>query len=373
LNLRKSLTILFTFAISGVWLYLAFRNINFRRVWLEVTRVNPWWIALSVVAQSGVFLAMAGRSRILFGPLHSFSFFRLYKSALVSFAGNNVLPLRMGEVLRIDYLARYGELPHSSCLAVVFLERLLDLFWLLMLFFGVLPLIMSNRPSGAGLVIPAVGIVCAVGGAVLISRVPELFLRVVYRVTGLLGDKISGFVNEKVALFVNGLRALGSTRSILAVLFLTGCFWMCYIMMVQLWLFAFGLHVLPWNPPAELCADPTGGCSSYSFALLMLPWFAPLFIQIFLSFGAALPSSPGFVGTYHYFASIALMTLGIQADVAASIAIVGHAISVVPFTCIAFLLLSKDLSWLLRSANKTLATGDDTQEAPPPEEPDSAP
>lgn len=359
MNTRRRLTIAVAFAVSGLFLYLAFRNINFGKVWHHISTIHPGWIALSILAQGCALLAMSGRSKILLGPLHPYSFYRLFKSVLVSFAGNNVLPLRMGEVLRIDYLARFGKIPHSSCLAVVFVERLLDLGWLFILFFGVLPLVMSGKtPSGAALLLPATLISIAIVGALLISRFPTHFLRLVAWGSRFLGDRLGTFVKDKVSLFVDGLSALGSTRSVVAVVLLSGGFWAGHITAVQMWLFAFGIPTAPWSLPGGLCLEPATGCMGVSMAAVLLPWYAPLLIQIFLAFGAALPSSPGFVGTYHYFATVALLSLGISSSVAASFAIVAHAVSIIPYTCLAFLLLFRDFSTITNAVSQSLSGED---------------
>ena len=50
--------------------------------------------------------------------------------------------------------------------------------------------------------------------------------------------------------------------------------------------------------------------------------------------GTALPSSPAFVGTYHYFSALGISFLGVDDSVAASFALVAHAVAFVPFTLV---------------------------------------
>ena len=62
-----------------------------------------------------------------------------------------------------------------------------------------------------------------------------------------------------------------------------------------------------------------------------------------------LPSAPGFIGTYHYFAALALGLFGVSTELAASFAIVGHAVAIIPFTILLSPLVAKDIVSLHRA------------------------
>jgi hypothetical protein len=72
-------------------------------------------------------------------------------------------------------------------------------------------------------------------------------------------------------------------------------------------------------------------CWLWAFGL-DLPLYAPLIVMVFLAIGTMIPSSPGFIGTYHVACAYALELLGVEPAMAASVAIAGHFMATVPWT-----------------------------------------
>jgi uncharacterized membrane protein YbhN (UPF0104 family) len=68
---------------------------------------------------------------------------------------------------------------------------------------------------------------------------------------------------------------------------------------------------------------------------LDLPWVAAPSLLLFVSLGHLIPSAPSGVGTYHFFCLAGLKLFGVGAATAASVALVGHALAVVPLTVVA--------------------------------------
>lgn len=278
-------------------------------------KVQYGWIFVGILLHATSFLGMTLRSKLMLQPLYNFKWTTLFKSVFVSFTGNNIFPLRAGEVLRIDYLARQGEVPHSSVLAVVFVERLLDLLFLATLFFVAIPMFLSNKNVSVDSVyLPAAIAITSLVVIVLMSLFPKQIMAIAEKVTGILPEKLSTFILEKLELFVNGLSALKSPWRVLLVLLSTGFFWLMNNLVILTWIWAFSLHT-------------------------QLPWYASIIIQTFVAFGAALPSAPGFVGTYHWFVKRSLMLMGIGATQANSFALVVHAANIIPLTIFGLLFL----------------------------------
>src|SRR5204863_4413553 len=59
-------------------------------------------------------------------PEHSVRTTTLFRSLVVGFTVNNLLPLRMGEVARAYLLARWCRIPYGSTVASLLVERVLD-------------------------------------------------------------------------------------------------------------------------------------------------------------------------------------------------------------------------------------------------------
>ncbi len=337
---RRRLFIALGFSISILFIYLSFRKIEIAKVWQEIQKIDYPWMLLGVAVQFCGFFGMTLRSKLLLQPLHDFSLFDVYKSAFVSYTGNNIFPMRAGEVLRIDYLARKGAIAHSSTLAVIFVERLLDMGFLLVLFFVILPLFFTqNHIPTSSLYFPAAVVGVSLSSLLLMSRFPQPTLAFFRKFTGTLGQRVSSFLMEKLELFLGGLHALKSLWRVLLVLLGTMIFW--------------------------VMNAGTLYCTLQAFHLGHLPWFTPILIQTFISFGAAIPSAPGFVGTYHYFFKSGLRVLGVTGALVDSMALVSHAFNIIPLTIFGLLLLMPDYlrsNVSLQSSQESLSAALQTDE-----------
>jgi len=308
-------------AISALFVYLTLRQIPLGTLVREISKVHLGILSLTLGTKFLGFVVMTVRSQVLFAPLDRFRFWRMFKSILVAFVGNNVLPFRAGELARIGYLAREREdVPASSAFAAVALERLLDLFTLALLFlillsFALIDFSSEGVPQGAVVYLTTGILTVAVIGALGVSYKPDLFVGVIEPVASLFGDRFSGFVTDRARHFAEGLSGLSSPGQAASVVVLSFAYWGTAIASIAVWIWAFRLS---------------------------LPWHAPLVIAVFSAFATVLPSSPGFVGTYHYFVKTAVEFFGVSAAVSASFAIVGHAAAMLPFTLVGILILLRD-------------------------------
>lgn len=307
--------------VSGVFVFLTFRKIETSELVEHIRKVSLPILSLSIVTKMFGFMAVTTRSQVLFEHIERIPFPRMLKSVLVAFAGNNLLPFRAGEFARIGYLTRNGrELTPTACIGVIALERLLDLFILSLLFLSLLLFafvdIADLTVSNSHLVFAMCGLfVVFVLLAVGVGRRPDHFVEIVDKVGVLFGKRIGNLLNAKSKQFARGLAGVSSLPKLLWVIGLTTLYWFSGIGSVAIWCWAFGFE---------------------------LPWHAPLVVSVFSAFATILPSSPGYIGTYHYFVKHALELFGIGAASAASFAVVGHATAMVPFTLVAIAVLLGD-------------------------------
>ena len=327
---RRSGTVVLGLVVSAVFTYLTLRKTDLAQVVAKTARVSVAILSLSLITKFCGLVFMTWRSLQMSRPLHPFKAIRMFKSILVTFAGNNLLPLRMGELLRIDYLAHHSRVAHSSYLAMVGIERLVDAFCLLVVFLITMGLATAKAPENIGFYVLGAAVLSALVAAIFFSRRPELLIGFSTRASKIFGPRISRFVTAKMERFSRGLSTLASTPAAARVLLISVGYWAMSLGSIQLWLWAYGLD---------------------------LPWYAPLMILAFTSFGTMLPAAPGYVGTYHYFVVLALGYLGVGKVLATSFAIVGHAMAIVPVTLFAIAVLfhdflRKDLSMLRWSTPK---------------------
>lgn len=307
-RLRRRLSAAAGIAVSGLLFFLTFRGIPFSEV-AQSVRGAAWApLALCVPVQAISFWIAAVRSRDLLRPVGPYRVRDTFRAFLAYFVANNVLPFRLGEVVRADLLSRCGRASFASSATVLGVERVLDLLFLAGLFLIVVPF--SSGRLTMGQVVPALvlGLVAGVGFSVWAVRNRTKSVELAGRLTRPLGPGVQNAVSALAGQIVDGLASLRSARDIAPSLGLTLLYWGSMMVNVYLWFAAFELD---------------------------LPWVAAPTVLLFVSLGHLIPSAPSGIGTYHFFCVAGLELFGVGATTAASVALVGHALAVVPLTVIA--------------------------------------
>lgn len=318
---RRTLYLVAGVLLSVGFLYLSVRDVNIDDALTEIWKVPVIAVLLDPLSRLAAYGMAAVRSRLLFAPVHRFGMVRLFESVWLAAAINNVIPLRAGEVARIGFLARYGNLPASTCLAAVVVERVLDLLVLALIVSAAVPFMAGDLPLGTSFYAIVAVVVAAFAGVLVISRRPDWFQRVCVACARPFGARVRAYVKDKSETFAHGLSALGSASAVLGVMAATCGFWALSLAAIQLWIWALSLTV---------------------------PWYAPAVVLGFLAFGLAIPSTPGHLGTFHFFASSSVIFMGVPDTQAVSFAVVFHAVAVVPLTVLGLPLLFREYSRLQR-------------------------
>lgn len=133
--MKAKLSIVAGFLVSGLLLYLALRNIDFSNLAAIYSRVDPVYL-LPFAAVGALELVVRGaRWRLLLLPsnpgIRLLDTFRLETAGL---ALNNILPMRLGELVRATFAARLFKIPLLTVLATILVERLVDIIVLFLMF-----------------------------------------------------------------------------------------------------------------------------------------------------------------------------------------------------------------------------------------------
>ena len=75
-------------------------------------------------------------------------------------------------------------------------------------------------------------------------------------------------------------------------------------------------------------------------------------VLVFTTISIVVPTSPGYVGTYHYLCQISLVMFGVSATEALSYASIAHAISIVPVTLIGLIMVNYEGVAIYRTASE---------------------
>jgi glycosyltransferase 2 family protein len=304
---RGSWKFWFGLVISLVFLWLAFAGQNFGEIWQAWTEFNYWWLIPALVAYFAGVYVRAVRWHFLLRPLQNINSRRLFPVVVIGYMANNVLPARMGEVVRAYVLNKREKTTKTGTLATIVVERIMDgitmLFFLAILSFFVK---LSKELQGVEIIAGVVFSVAIVaffvlaGNRGLMLKAEQLGLRFMPRK---IRPKVEGLANK----FIDGLQILRQWRDLLAV---------------------FGLSVVAW-----LCEAAMYWFVAVGFANLNLDWRAILMAVAVANLFTIIPSSPGFVGPFDYAAKTVLTgAFGIAGGLAASYVIMLHAALYFPVT-----------------------------------------
>ena len=279
--------------LSIVFLWLAVRGADPGEVWSALRGADLGWVALAVAAIAGVYVLQATRWRRVARTTEP-STRRFLEMVVSGIAVNNVLPGRVGDLLRARWLQIDARIAGGRALATVFVDRSFDVLALVIFLVVSLPFIASAEWLGrivlGGLSLLVLVVLALVAARIYTGRNPRQ-------------RRTRGLLRRVVRDVLEGLAdPLGRRRGAL----LVG-------MSLAAW--------ASWALAAWLVAR--------SLAIELSPIEA-VFVTAVINLGVAIPSSPGFIGTYQWLAVSALSLLGVGTEQALAFGILGHAVWYVP-------------------------------------------
>jgi glycosyltransferase 2 family protein len=238
---------------------------------------------------------------------------------------NNLLPMRLGEVIRAGALSAKSSIRFSGSIATVVLERLLDMLSALVCLFLLLLFMPANvREAPMVAHFQALFPLLALGAGVVFSlmislvlwRTPVLkgFQRILFFFPAGLSIRLQRILNS----FAMGLSSLQSPTRALLLFFQSTLIFSCYILSLAFMLRAFGIQDVV--------------ITQGEFASLLL-------ILVFVTLGYMIPAAPGAMGTVHSFTALALTLLGASESQAMGFAIGNHLLTWLVLTIMGFLAL----------------------------------
>ncbi len=297
--------------ISIVFVYLAFVNVNFNEVLDALKRANYLWLLPAVLAMVLSHFLRAVRWHYIFEPIKPIKLGPLFSALMIGYAANNIFPLRMGEFLRAYAIAKSQKISKTSSFATIIVDRLLDILALLVLMAVSVYFLPTQETDGGifmlvkkgGYIISA-GTVGVIVFMVLLMERTEETMKILQR---LLPHKLFELIDKVVRSFIDGFLAFKKAEHYLAITGLSIAIWLLYALVVYFSFFAFAFD---------------------------LGFGASLVTLVIISLGLMIPSSPGFIGTYHWFCKASLALYGIPEGAAVSFAVISHAMNTLPFTVI---------------------------------------
>jgi uncharacterized protein (TIRG00374 family) len=301
--------------IGMLFLYLAARKVDFGLMWAAFTKVNYWFVLVAVPVIFFSHFLRALRWRYLMDPIKRVDVASLFSALLIGYMANILMPAHLGELLRAYVLGKRREVSASSTFATIVVERIIDVIALLLLMvFAVLlyPFPEWINRAGYAMLLGTVGLFVFL---VLLKRYFVFFERYLTLFLRPLPQAWQAKLARGIRSFVIGIVPLrrGWDYPIVAVLSLA--IWACYGFIIHLVLYAFDF-----------------------VSVYHLPWSTSLIVLVITTIGIVVPSSPGYVGTYHWLCQISLAMYGVPAGPALSFAILIHGVNFLPVLILGLIL-----------------------------------
>jgi uncharacterized protein (TIRG00374 family) len=267
-----------------------------------------------VLSVMGSLVTRALRWQVFFRPDNRVPLRPLLETLAISYMASTFLPLRAGELVRAVFLGQRQSLPIPRVVGTILLEKLFD-FLAIGVMLACLVMLVPQRPEvqvGAGSIASVILIGFGFVVALAVWRVPTL------RLVGFVQRQLPFGLATRLQLeraasqFAEGTDSLREPRLWLPLLGWTAVTWLCSV--ITGWTGCLALGVQPDLPTV-------------------------LFLLVLTSSSQAVPSSPGYVGVYHFFAKQALVTFGVDPTKAVGIALITHAFSYGPLVVVGLIAL----------------------------------
>jgi uncharacterized protein (TIRG00374 family) len=301
--------------VSLVFLYLAFRKVDWSELWQALEGANYWFIIPNVLLGIFSMWMRAFRWKYMVDPVKKVGLGRLFSSVMIGFMANNILPARLGEFVRAYSLGTKECISKSASFATIVVERLFDgisilfILWITLLLF---PFPDWVKKASNLFLVMNLGILSLLIFLEIKTESTRKFLQYIFR---FLPHKLSTKAEEILLKFISGLKVFRDISSLIWILAWSILIWLVIGISNYFIFLVFDLH-----PPIQA-----------SFILLVI-----------VSLGVMLPASPGFVGTFQFFCIVSLATFGYDKNVALPFSLVLHASSYFPVTLLGLYYLKRE-------------------------------
>ena len=308
---QRIITFIIGTSISILLIWLAFKGTNWSEVTKAILSANYFVLIAAMALLVFSVWIRAIRWKILISRVGSASTKDLYKVTLVGYMGNNILPLRMGELLRAYGISRKQNIIFSGAFSSLVVERIVDLITFILIttaVFSIFPMTdLTQKISIAGFLI-VIGFLAFL--SILFKYNNKFETWYLKKQRQLISRNKKTIANHFVG-FCRGISSLWQNPRPLQTIFLSFILWGMYFTftLLSIHAFNFNLNIL----------------DTMKMGILVLT---------FVTFAMVIPSAPGAIGTYHAAAIAALQIVNIHVDNARAFSIMYHLTQYIPLTFI---------------------------------------
>ncbi|HEX6607333.1 MAG TPA: lysylphosphatidylglycerol synthase transmembrane domain-containing protein [Chloroflexia bacterium] len=315
-------------AISIIFLYLTFRGQDFGKIGESLSRVHYWALIPALACYFGGVWIRALRWGVLLSPVRKgIHPNRLFRFLAIGYMGNDILPARLGDVIRVYILSRRESVTKSATLATILVERIFDGLTMIGFLAGSALFIQINADLTLALRVSTILFLAGLLVFVFLAAAPQRIVTLIRLILGRspVGKVIPESLHERAlhmtTSFVEGLSVLRNWRGLLSVM---------------------GLSVAAWSAEAAMYYI----IGAWGFDL-QIPVHAYTMTTAAANLGTLVPSSPGYIGVFEGIAIPVLTNVfSLGPHIAASYVVLLHAALYFPVTLLGlFYMVRESVSW----------------------------
>lgn len=291
--------------VSGFFLYLALRDIDWSAFGAVFKRVSYLPLALCVVLTMLGHFSRAIRWKFMLTSVKRIPIGSLWSATAIAFMFNNLLPARLGEFVRAYAIGRSENISKSAAFATIVYERVVDVFTLIVLLWFCLLRIEGPdwlERSGVILVVFNVALLALL---FVMYRYGERFTHVLERLCRPLPARLRLRLLRWTKSFIAGLGVLADRSALLPVVLLS----------IPVWGFAtLGVYY---------CLQAID---------MQVPFMASVVLIVLMSLGSMIPSAPAYIGTLQYACIVGLAIYSVDKSQALAFSTLYHVTQFLPIT-----------------------------------------
>jgi len=308
--MRKKSGLILSIGISGIAVFWLISKVNLDEVEHAVKQINYFWLLSSAFIYLLGFFPRGLRWQLMLSKIKKVSVADSTRIVIIGYASNNLLPFRLGEVVRAYIMGNKKNISKITCLASIATERIIDGIVILFLLGASMVFLTSVIQQTE-----ALHQILLTGGVVFLSAVILLILVLLFSEAipkiwkSYIGHTGLAFIEKTI----HSLSFFRSRTILFQTLFLSILIWLIEGLMFVLILWSMG-----FNHPVA-----TG-----------------YFCLGIINLGILLPSAPGYIGVFQAASVFAFLALGYSESSGLAFGLLVHFVQFIPVTLIGIIFLS---------------------------------
>jgi len=302
--MKKKSGFILSLIVSGIAIIWLIQKVNIQEFQHTIKQINYLWWLFSALIYLFAFFPRGLRWQLMLSTIKKVPLADSTQVVVLGYAANNLLPFRLGEIVRAYIMGNKNSISKITCLGSIVAERVIDGIVIVCLL-GMSMILLTSTIQQT----EALKQIFFTSGIIFLSAVFLLILILIYSKTILkIGKRFFG-QSEQAFLekIVNSLNFLRTKRILFQTLLLS-----IFVWLIEGAMFALVLWVMGFKNPVAM----------------------GYFCLGIVNLGILLPSAPGYIGVYQAASVFAFLALGYSESAGLAYGLLIHTAQYIPITLI---------------------------------------